>query len=121
INPDGEADSPIPFTVKKNDTVESISIRLERRGVIKDAGMFRWYVDRHGGLDLTPGFYEVVPGDHMGDIMGRFGVPPSETSKSVTFPEGYTLADIARRLEADTPRMTVDGFYEAMRTREFRA
>lgn len=121
VNPDGEAEQAIPFTVTKDDTVESISMRLEGQGVIEDAGMFRWYVDRHGGLELTPGFYEVVPGDHMGDIMGRFGIPPSETNKSVTFPEGYTLEDIARQLQADTPRMTVEGFNDALATREFRA
>jgi UPF0755 protein len=115
INPGTAAEAdPVAFTIRRRDTVETVSERLEREGIIDNAGLFRWYVDHHGGLDLTPGYYEVRPGDHMGNIVGRFRTPPSQTYSQVTFPEGLTLAQIARRLADDTPRMTVKGFERAL-------
>lgn len=63
INPAGEASAPASFTVGADDTVESISERLEDGGWITDGAVFRFYVDRHGGLELTPGYYEIPRDD----------------------------------------------------------
>ena len=55
--------SPAPrssFTVAADDTLDSLSERLEAEGFIVDAGVFRWYVERHGGLEITPGYYELA-------------------------------------------------------------
>src|SRR5699024_7668813 len=83
---------------------------------VDDAGMFRFYVERQGGLDLTPGYYEILPGDHLGNVMERLSIPPSQTFSQVTFPEGFTVDQVARRLSADAPRMSVDRFHQAANT-----
>ena len=60
LNPEGETGDPASFTVDAADTLDSLSERLEQDGFIVDAGVFRWYVERHGGLEITPGYYEIT-------------------------------------------------------------
>lgn len=113
INPGVDDPTPVNLTVAEDDTLESLSERLFEEGVISDAGVFRWYVDRNGGLELTPGFYQLVPGDHMGNVLGRLRTPPARTFTRVTFPEGFTIDQMAARLDAQVVRMTADGFRTA--------
>jgi UPF0755 protein len=113
INPEGEPRAPVSFTVRSDDTIDSISERLERRGLIVDAGVFRWYVERHGGLEITPGYYALAPGDHVGNILGRLRTPPSQTYTKVTFPEGFTVSQIAERLERDLATIDAADFLTA--------
>ncbi|MDQ3737725.1 MAG: endolytic transglycosylase MltG [Actinomycetota bacterium] len=118
INPEGEPGDPRQFIVDRGDSLETVSERLEERGWVTDAGVFRWYVSNHGGLELTPGYYEIAPGDHMGNVLGRLRTPPSETYTRVTFPEGFTVEQVAARLAADGPRMTVRDFEKAAKNPE---
>jgi len=55
INPSNTSDTPVRFTVEATDTVESVAARLEEQGIITDARVFQEYVERRGGLTLTPG------------------------------------------------------------------
>ena len=106
VNPAGEAASVSTFTVSQGDTLEAVSKRLDDEGFISSARVFRWYVSRNGGIELEPGFYSLRAGTHMGDIMAVLNTPPSITYSKVTFPEGFTIAQIARRLEDSTIRIT---------------
>ena len=106
VNPSGEASSTETFTVAQGDTMEDVSKRLEDQGIISSASVFRWYVARNGGITLEPGFYTVRARTHMGDIMAVLNTPPSITYSKVTFPEGFTISQIARRLEDKTMRIT---------------
>jgi peptidoglycan lytic transglycosylase G len=106
VNPAGDPGPPAPFTVDQADTVQTISDRLQQQGFVNDAGLFRWYVQHHGGLEPTPGYYELRTSDHMGNLLARLRTPPSETYTKVTFPEGYTVAQIAARLDRDMSTMT---------------
>lgn len=110
VNPNGDPGDPITFTVNADDTVESISDRLEDEGLVTKAWVFRWYVDHHGGLELTPGYYQLRPNDHMGNIMRTLRIPPSQTYTKVTFPEGFTFAKMGTRLERDVPRLSSSAF-----------
>ncbi|MFZ4718598.1 MAG: endolytic transglycosylase MltG [Ilumatobacteraceae bacterium] len=110
VNPPGDPGDPVSFTVDADDTVESISERLEDRGLVTKAWVFRWYVDHHDGLELTPGYYQLRPGDHMGNIMRVLRTPPSETYTKVTFPEGFTYAKMGARLQQKVPRLSSSGF-----------
>ena len=106
VNPSGEAAATATFTINQGDTLSEVSQRLEDQGFISSAGVFRWYVARNGGIELEPGFYSLRAKTHMGDIMAILNTPPSITYSKVTFPEGFTIAQIARRLEEKTKRMT---------------
>ena len=113
-NPDGETGDPVSFTVTDADTLESLGERLADRGLVVDAGVFRWYVDQHGGLELTPGYYEIPTSDHMGNVLARLRTPPAETYNKVTFPEGFTVAQMAQRIDEKVVPMTADGFIAAL-------
>lgn len=112
VNPPGEATAAMTFTVVEGDTLDAVSQRLETEGVITSARVFRWYVGRNGGIDFVPGYYQVMPRDHMGDIMGVLNTPPAQTFVNVTFPEGYTITQIASRLAEKVPRLDAATFVQ---------
>jgi UPF0755 protein len=121
INPEGDPAPAVNFTVNQGETVETLSERLESLGLIANAGVFRWYVERNGGLELTPGYYRLRPRDHMGNIMAVLRTPPTETYTSVTFPEGYTIDRMANRLAEKSPRFLVSDFIKAATSGEVRS
>jgi UPF0755 protein len=110
INPPGDAGAARSFTVEETDTLLTVSERLQQQGLVADAGVFRWYVEHHDGLELTPGYYQIRPDDHMGNVMLALNTPPSATYQQVTFPEGYTVDKMAARLSSKMPRLTVEDF-----------
>lgn len=114
INPPGDAGPVEGFTVAEGETLETLSERLEDEGFVSDAGVFVQYVENkvgdEGEFEIVPGFYELRPDDHMGNVMGRLGVPPAQTSRTVTFPEGFTLAQMGRRVGTEFETMSADGF-----------
>ncbi len=113
VNPKGDPGDPISFTVNDDDTLETIGLRLQERELIESADVFHWYVDHHGGLELTPGYYQLRRNDHMGNIMRVLRTPPSETFTKVTFPEGFTIERMALRLEEKVSRLSSVEFENA--------
>ena len=113
LNPEGEPGPVQSFTVAEAETLETLADRLEDEGLISDANVFEQYVDRNGGLEITPGYYEIRPNDHMGNVLGRLRTPPGQTYSQVTFPEGFTLAQMGRRLDTEIDRMSSDDFVAA--------
>jgi UPF0755 protein len=114
VNPSGDAGTVEVFTVLPADTVDTISDRLQDRGLITNARVFRYYVDHNGGLTLTPGDYELRPRDHLGNLMRVLRTPPSLTYTKVTFPEGFTLQKMSERLSAKLPRTDPLAFMAAV-------
>lgn len=110
VNPKGDPGDPVTFTVNADDTVESIATRLEATGLVTKAWVFEWYVERQGGLELTPGYYQLRPNDHMGNLMRTLSIPPSQTFTKVTFPEGFTYAKMGVRLEDKVSRLSASEF-----------
>jgi len=112
VNPSGEASAAVNFTVVEGDNLDAVSRRLEADGFITSARVFRWYVDRRGGIDFVPGYYQLKPRDHMGNIMGSLNTPPAQTFVNVTFPEGYTVEQVAARLAEKVPRLDATAFLQ---------
>ncbi|MFM8856615.1 MAG: endolytic transglycosylase MltG, partial [Actinomycetota bacterium] len=98
INPPGEDSVATVFTITENDDLDSISRRLLDEGVIVNDGVFRRYVRQEGGLEIIPGIYTLRGKDHMGNLLRVLRTPPQETLTRVTFPEGFTLSQMSRRL-----------------------
>ena len=121
INPEGEPGDVVSFTVNADDDLESIALRLADEGLVSDPGIFEWYVEREGGLELTPGYYEIRPSDHMGNVLGRLRTPPGQTYTKVTFPEGFTLTKMADRLDTSVDRLAADEFLTAATDGSIRA
>ncbi len=114
VNPSGDPGAVEVFKVLPTDTVETVSARLQERGLITNARVFRYYVDHNGGLVLTPGDYELRPRDHIGNLMRVLRTPPSLTYTKVTFPEGFTLEKMSERLSAKLPRTDPLAFMTAV-------
>ncbi len=114
VNPSGDAGAVQVFTVLPTDTVDSVSGRLQDRGLITNSRVFRYYVEHNGGLVLTPGDYELRPRDHIGNLMRVLRTPPSLTYTKVTFPEGFTLLKMSERLSAKLPRTDPNAFMTAV-------
>ncbi len=114
VNPSGDPGPVEVFKVLPTDTVDTISNRLQDRGLITNARVFRYYVDHNGGLTLTPGDYELRPRDHLGNLMRVLRTPPSLTYTKVTFPEGFTLDKMSQRLSAKLPRTDPLAFMTAV-------
>lgn len=104
VNPPGTPGQAVNFTVNVGDDVETVAVRLQQEGIVTSSRVFRWYVDRNGGLELTPGYYTLNPKDTMGDVLGVLRTPPAQTYDKVTFPEGFTLEQVAKRLQNKIPR-----------------
>ncbi len=111
--PEGEPGPPEAFTVLEGDTLWTLTNRLETDGFVVDAEVFRWYVERQGGLEITPGYYQLPVNDHMGNVLSRLRTPPDQTYRRVTFPEGFTIEQMGERLAEEMPRLDAEAFVEA--------
>ena len=114
VNPKGDPADAVTFVVSEKDTLQTVSDRLAHEHLVNSAWLFRWYVEHHGGLELTPGYFRLRPRDHMGNLMRVLRTPPSQTFTKLTFPEGFTTAKMAERLAAKVPRLTVAAFEQAV-------
>lgn len=110
VNPSGQADASELFQVTENDDLSTLSKRLKIEGFIVNDSVFRSYVSSEGGLEIIPGYYTLRPQDHMGNILRVLRTPPNDTLSKVTFPEGFTLAQIAERLNQGVPSIDAEDF-----------
>jgi UPF0755 protein len=112
VNP-GNPGAARNFTVNPGDTPEVIATRLHDQGIITNERVFLEYTSRQGGLTIEPGYYTVKPHDTMGNIMRALNTPPAQTFAKVTFPEGYTISQMADRLAEKVPRLSAESFIQA--------
>ncbi len=110
VNPPGDPGPTVNFTITEGETLGEIAHGLEDAGLVSRAWLFEWYVKRHGGLDITPGYYQLRPRDHMGNVLAVLRTPPEQTYTAVTFPEGFTLNQMAQRVDRDVPLQTAADF-----------
>ena len=106
-------DQVVDFTIGPTDSVETIAARLEQADLVADQSLFLWYVEQKGGLEIVPGFYELRTNDHIGNVLARLQTPPDQTYQRVTFPEGFTVEQMAARLAEAQPRLQPEAFIAA--------
>lgn len=112
-NAPGESGPPVEFNIAPGETVGQVSERLEDEGIVENAAFFRDYAGDHGGLTITPGLYRLPTGDHVGNVLSVLRTPPGETFSNVTFPEGFTLRQMAARLAEELPNFDAERFMTA--------
>jgi UPF0755 protein len=112
VNPPGKPGEKVKFTVTAADDLKSVANRLQATEIITSAKVFTWYVKQKGGLELNPGPYEIARRDNMGDVAKVLRTLPAQTFDKVTFPEGFTLDQISRRLTSKIPRLDSAKFFE---------
>lgn len=91
---------PVRITIAPGASAASVGAELETRGVIRSA--WAWGVRARRAptkITLQPGVYDVSPGESPARILRRL-VDGDVARVKVTFPEGFTLRQVARRLGA---------------------
>lgn len=89
------------FLVKPNSGVSEIAGQLERRGLISDSRIFRLGLRAYGADGaLKSGEYEIKAAASMREIMELLRSGKS-VLHSLTIPEGLTVIQALRRVEAD--------------------
>lgn len=91
----GGTAAPVRFTVVQGATVSQVGEALEQQGVIRSASYFRW-MGRES--KLKPGVYKVSANQTPAEMLERFVNGKVDTTK-VTFPEGFTVRQMAARLK----------------------
>lgn len=96
----GPLQTPATVLVQPGGGTSAIARNLQAVGVIDDARVFRLAV-RLMGMDsrLKAGEYEFQPGISLREVVTKLA-EGDVRSRSVTFPEGWTVKEIVARLEA---------------------
>lgn len=110
VNPPGNPLAADVFRVVEGSDVGSLALDLETAGFIVDSSVFERYVGEKGGLEITPGYYTMRPRDHLGNLLRVLRTPPNETYFKMTFPEGFTVDQIAERVAGEMRSVDVEDF-----------
>jgi UPF0755 protein len=121
IDPPGEPGGPVAVTITDGMTVSDVAETLEDAGVIGSARVFRWYVSTKDNLTVQAGVFRIPVKSSFGDIVKQLSTPPEQVFDKVTFPEGFTLAQIAARLHDKIPRLSAERFLELAKSGQVRS
>jgi len=92
---EGEA---VTVEISKGSSVKAIASRLEDKGVIRSALLFRLYAER-GGAAFQYGTFTLSRGLSYDEIIKALQKPVKKEGVQFTVPEGYTVRQIAELLE----------------------
>lgn len=88
----------VVFNVALGEGFSAVRSSLERQGIVSSGLAFDLYVTLHGTPDVQAGQYFLHKHDSFGDVLGVLNAPPNVLALQV--PPGFTVAEIADRLEA---------------------
>lgn len=97
-----EEGQAITFNFAKGMTTAELAAQLEQQGIIKNAQVFGYYLRWKGeGASFQAGDYALTPGMSVAELIDLFnrGTVIEQKMKRITIPEGFTVKQIAARLE----------------------
>jgi len=102
LRPPAPGDAPVRVTVERGMRAQQVAELLEKHGLIRDAWLFGAWLKWTGeGSRFQAGIYEFVPGTSREEIVRKLNA--GETVAPATFrftiPEGFTVRQMADRLE----------------------
>lgn len=112
---------PVSFTIEEGDSLYRVSERLKDEGVIRSTLWFRRKGQEEGIARLIkPGTLVIEPGSSIQDVFAQLVIHRQQREQvRVTFPEGFTVFQMAQRLEeqdivtAEAFLNAVQAYYEA--------
>lgn len=98
--PDKNSKTTKLVKIKKGDTLDSIAAKLEKKELINSKLCFKIKAKSLGkDTAMLPGRYTLSRALSNEEIINIFAV--GRKSKTLTFPEGYTVRDVAAKLEKE--------------------
>ncbi|MCM3785609.1 endolytic transglycosylase MltG [Neobacillus mesonae] len=104
MKPVASSDEPVVFTIEPGTGTSGIADLLEQNGLIRNALLFKAYLKLNDeGANFQAGTYAFNPGLTYDEIIASLnnGDVQKEEMLRFTIPEGYTLKQIAEKLEAE--------------------
>jgi UPF0755 protein len=93
----------ITVTVPRGSSSQEVALLLAQKGIVANPTMFRLRAASLGDLDsLKAGTYELTTGSSYDAVARRLAAGPLVLTSTVTIPEGWTIAQIAQRVQART-------------------
>lgn len=97
INPPGAIGPQVRITVDKGMSTAEIGSLLERKGVIANASVFRYYSRITGTGPIEAGDYTVNQDSDLSDVVKVLeGGAAKAVEERITIPEGLTLSEVAK-------------------------
>jgi UPF0755 protein len=116
VNPGGGPGAKVTVDVEPGTSLAGVAARLDAKGVITSARIFRLYLKLKGGVGpIQAGEYELHRNLSMGDALAALEQGPSIRFEKLTVPEGLTLDQIGDRVGA-LPGRSKDAFLAAARS-----
>lgn len=98
--------TPVTVVVEQGDTLSSIVPEMANDGLV-NAFWFKVYAKLSGNDEIRPGTYVIGPGSAYSGILGLLRVG-SESDIVITFPEGFTIAQMGDRVNAAFSNIATD-------------
>ena len=93
----------VTVVVPKGSSSDAVATMLADDGVVASPTMFRLRAAMLGAIDsLKAGTYDLKTGSSYDAVIARLQAGPSVTYFTLTIPEGWTITQIAQRVEAKT-------------------
>lgn len=119
VNGAGDPDTEIEVTVEPGSGPATITRLLKENGVIKSDLLFKLYLRKTGaGPTLQYGTFRLYKGENYDDIIQTLSTYAAAETITVTFPDGNTAVDFARRAE-EAGLCTAEEFLECANNGDF--
>lgn len=92
----------INVMIESGTSVEGIAKTLDKKGLIKDARIFQYYVKYKNYNGFKAGYYTFTPSMDIDKIIGKIVNGKTTARLTMTFPEGLRLVKIASIISQHT-------------------
>ena len=105
----GREDKPVTITVYQSDTIEDITEKLHKGGLIRYPGLFKLYADLAVDEgEIQPGIWDLNTRYDYHALVSMMSASSTREVVKVTIPEGYTCRQIFELLEEHKVCTAVD-------------
>jgi UPF0755 protein len=116
IDPGGRPGELVTLDIPRGSSSGRIGTMLHDKGVIGSTTVWRYYVKARGAGPFQAGTYSFRRNDSMGHAIDVLDQGPKLSFERITIPEGYTLEQIAQRVEQKLPGRSAAKFLDLART-----
>jgi UPF0755 protein len=116
--PNSDDASLVNFTIAQGETASMVAQRLQEEGLVRDAGLFRWYM-RYHGIDsrLEAGDYRLARNLSISDLADELQYATFD-EVTIRIIEGWRAEQVAAMLE-EMGLVTSDEFMNVVRNGQF--